>query len=260
MLSIGCCADTRDIRQIKEAGFDYIELPLNMISSFSEEEFGNLRSQLTNLRLDCLACNVFFPGAIRVTGEMADHEAALRYSETALARAAELGCRVVVLGSSRARTLAPSFSHLEGMSQFVYFAQACGEVAARNNLVIALEPLNRTETNLLNSVDEGVRLVREIGHPAVRLLADYYHMQVEKESLGSIYRAREYLVHAHTANLIGRSRPTEQDRDENLAFLTALVDIGYRGGISVEASGALPDADELRRTKACLSGWLAEIS
>ena len=48
-------------------------------------------------------------------------------------------------------------------------------------ITIAIEPLNRQESNIVNRLAEGLQLVREVHHPHVQLLVDYYHLMIERE-------------------------------------------------------------------------------
>lgn len=185
-MKIGYCAPACYIREVKEAGFDYIELPLCSIAAETDQSFEKILAQLKSENLPCLASNMFLPKSVRVTGNDVNLKTAAAYCETALSRAQRLGNRAVVLGSCGARNVPGGFPMEKAWRQFEEFGRMAGEIAAKHDVVIVLEPINGTETNLMKTVIEGVALARKINHPYVKALADYFHMQVEKEGMSSI--------------------------------------------------------------------------
>lgn len=200
-MKIGYCAPACYIREVKEAGFDYIELPLCSIAAETDQSFEKILAQLKSENLPCLASNMFLPKSVRVTGNDVNLKTAAAYCETALSRAQRLGNRAVVLGSCGARNVPGGFPMEKAWRQFEEFGRMAGEIAAKHDVVIVLEPINGTETNLMKTVIEGVALARKINHPYVKALADYFHMQVEKEGMSSILAAGDDLYHTHTAAL-----------------------------------------------------------
>jgi sugar phosphate isomerase/epimerase len=79
-------------------------------------------------------------------------------------------------------------------------------VAQEAGIVIAIEPLNSREDNLILSVAQGAALVDEISHPHIQLLADLYHMTEENERIENVGDAGACLRHTHVADL-GRVAP-----------------------------------------------------
>ncbi len=247
-MKIGYCAPSCYIKEVKEAGFDYIELPLCSIAAETDEAFEKILAQLKAENLSCLASNMFLPKTVRVTGNDVNLETAAVYCEKALSRAQKLGNRVVVLGSCGARNVPGGFPMEKAWKQFEEFGHMAGEIAARFDVVIVLEPINSTETNLMKTVIEGVALARKINHPNVKALADYFHMQVEKESTGSILAAGDDLYHTHTAALVGRSLPLEYDQKSQMHFIRALKQIGYRGELSIEPADYRQPLSEMKQS------------
>ena len=100
---------------------------------------------------------------------------------------------------------------------------------------MAIEPLNRRETNLINAVAEAAALAERIAHPAVSVLSDLYHVVVEAEPFAATARAAALLTHVHIAApdrqmpLPGRDEPELRD------FFLTLRSIGYDGRVSIEA-------------------------
>jgi D-psicose/D-tagatose/L-ribulose 3-epimerase len=218
----------------KSAGFDYLELPLSRIASLSEAEFDSLRETLDRSGLPCEACNVFFPGTLRLTGSHVDLSAIERYLELALGRAAALGVRVVVFGSAGARNVPDGFPKEQAFLQLVNMLRAADPVAGRHGIQIAIEPLNRAESNILQTGAEGYTLAKLVDRPSIGLLLDYYHMAKDGEDYGIAVTARDFLRHAHFARLEGRSFPAVMEEDFR-AFFGALKRAGYNARVSLEA-------------------------
>ena len=73
-MKIGYCAPACYIREVKEAGFDYIELPLCSIAAETDQSFEKILAQLKSENLPCLASNMFLPKSVRVTGNDVAYE------------------------------------------------------------------------------------------------------------------------------------------------------------------------------------------
>jgi len=218
----------------KSAGFDYIELPLSRVAGLSETEFSELLVSIKASGLPCEACNVMFPGTLRLTGPQVDRAAISAYLELALGRAAQLGAQVVVFGSAGARNVPEGFPPEQAFLQLVDMLRTAGPIAARNNITLAIEPLNRAESNILQTGAECFTLAKLVNHPNVGLLLDYYHMAKDGDDYGIAVTARDYLRHAHFARLEGRFFPAVMEEDFR-AFTSALKRAGYNARLSLEA-------------------------
>ncbi len=243
-MRIGCCASMiapqRDpmgiesVEAIAAVGFDYIELSLSHLALAAEETFHAVQGRVARSGLRTEACNNFFPPSVRLTGPEADREAALRYAELALGRAQRLGVEVIVLGSSGAKNVPEGFSLERAREQLVALLLRLGPLAARHRVTIALEPISRPEANFIIRTEEALALVREVDHPAIRLLVDWFHMAGEGEDPSVIGEAGGLIRHAHFARPGSRAFPTAWEEGYG-PFLRALAEIGYRERLSIEA-------------------------
>jgi sugar phosphate isomerase/epimerase len=100
-------------------------------------------------------------------------------------------------------------------------------------VTIVIEPLNRSETNLINSLEEGAAIVEAVGHPNVQLLCDIYHMMREDEPASEIVKYGRYIRHCHIAEREERTSPGTKG-DDFRPYFSALKKIGYKGCISIE--------------------------
>jgi sugar phosphate isomerase/epimerase len=225
------------IEKIAEIGYDYAELPLAEMAALPEEDFEALVRRVRASDIPCETCNNFFPKTMRLTGETADHPGALRYAETALARAERLGAKVVVFGSGGAKNVPEGFPLEEGFAQVVSLLKGIGPLAEKRGVTIAIEPLRKAECNLINTFYEGCRLAEAVDHPSVRVLVDYYHFTTEREPVAHLLNeGSEYLRHTHFARVEGRSFPKDAVEDEGYRpYFDAFNKIGYDARVSLEA-------------------------
>lgn len=219
---------------LAEVGFDYVELSLADLSALPEDEFAGLVRRLEHSAIRCEACNNFFPRRIRLTGHEARLPDALEYAARAMERAARLGVEILVFGSAGAKNVPDGFSHAAAWDQIANLLRALGPLAEQNDLTIAIEPINRLEANIVNLAAEGLQLAREVNHPNVQLLVDFYHLMMEHEGLAVITEAGPAIRHLHFAQGEDRVFPREEQplfRD----FFRALQTIRYEGRCSIEA-------------------------
>ncbi len=101
------------------------------------------------------------------------------------------------------------------------------------NIKLGIEPLNRYESDFINTVDEGIRLCELIDHPNVGLLLDAYHMNIEEKNIcQSIEKARDKLFHFQVAE---NDRGVPGSGSINWSeIIDTLKKINYKGCISLE--------------------------
>lgn len=229
---------------LRDAGADYFEMG---VASVMADNFGELEQALRPLEMRPEAFNSFVPAQHRLTGPGVDHQAALEYCATALERVQRIGGRVVVLGSAGARKVPEGFDHGRALEQFTDFCRKLGPVAEDAGVMIAIEPLNSGEDNLVLSVDAGARIVDEVSHSSIQLLADLFHMVRDGEDVESVARAGKRLVHTHLASTSRLPPGTEEgDTAPYREFFGACRAAGYDARCSYE--GKIGDLSQDART------------
>jgi sugar phosphate isomerase/epimerase len=109
-----------------------------------------------------------------------------------------------------------------------------GPHAARHNVPLIYEPLNRYETNLINTIEDGVQLMSSLATENVKLLADLFHMNIEESDLAAAIRAGgDHIGHVHFVD--SNRRPAGMGHLDFGPIAQALRDIGYVGYLSAEA-------------------------
>jgi sugar phosphate isomerase/epimerase len=235
-MKLGICGGTDIASVAQAAGYDYIEITVagHLMGEAPDAAFAPTLKAIQTCGLPCLAANVFVPGHLKITGPEVDFPRLTRYVETVMRRAEQVGIQAIVFGSGAARKIPEGFDRQAAYAQLVDFGRMVGPLAGRHGVKIAVEPLNRGETNVLNSVAEGLAYVREVNHPAFRLLVDAFHWAKEQEPAADIVTAGPWLEHAHIATYANRLPPGAEACDF-APFFTALRQAGYNLRLSVEA-------------------------
>ena len=235
-VQVGLCTGLNGIEAAKAAGFDYVELSTTELAGLSDADFEAAATRIRALGLPVPVTNLFLPATLKVTGPDIDPAAQLAYMRKAFERLARLGTGLVVFGSGGARRVPDQFSRDEAFTQLADFGRRAAAEARRHGLTIAIEPLRRQETNIVNSAAEGLALVNAVGDPGFELMIDFYHLASENEDPAIVLRARAHLRHLHMANPQGRVFPLEWTEFDYAPFFARLRELGYDHRISVEAT------------------------
>ncbi|HEY65010.1 MAG TPA: sugar phosphate isomerase/epimerase [Caldilineae bacterium] len=147
---------------------------------------------------------------------------------------------VIIIGLLRG-IVKPGVAHEQAMEWLIAALQECCAAAAPMKVRLALEPINRYETTLINNVDQGLELIERVGAENMGLLLDTFHMNIEEPSMEeSIRCAGDRIFHFHVADS-NRWYPGAGHLDFR-SLLEALFETGYDGFISGEFM-PMPDAD-----------------
>ncbi|MGE5554363.1 MAG: TIM barrel protein [Betaproteobacteria bacterium] len=223
----------RGMRLLAELGYSAVELSIRDSTKVDRSWLRRLLDE-NRLSLSGIATGqtYYTDGHSLASPAAAGREVAVARLKGHIDLAAEFGA-VVIIGGVRG-TLAKEPRERE--SQWRAFVEAVGELAdyaAARGVRLALEPINRYETNLINTVGEGLDLLEQVGRGNLGLLVDTFHMNIEEASLAkSICRAGSALLYVHLADSnrwapgMGHLRFGEVFR--------ALDRIGYLGPLSAE--------------------------
>ncbi len=151
---------------------------------------------------------------------------------------------VVPIGLVRG-SMKEGFSRKDTEEWFAESLIECEKFAKNFNVILALEPLNRYETNLINTLGEGIKFIKKTGLQNVKILADTFHMNLEEASIPkAIIEAKDYLFHIHFADSNRRA-----PGDGHLNFreiVDSLIRVDYDGFVAMEM---LPKPDSLTAAK-----------
>ncbi len=233
---VGYCTGLKSLEAAKAAGFDYVELSATEVAGLSDADFDAAVTRIKELGIATPAANLFIPASIKVTGPETDPAAQMAHVKKVMSRLSKVGVEVIVFGSGGARRVPDGFAKEEAFKQLVDFGRRAADEAKPYNITIAIEPLRKQETNIINSAGEGLELVNAIAHPNFQLMIDFYHLASEHEDPAIVLRAKDHLRHLHVANPTGRVFPQKWEEFDYAPFFANLKAIGYDKRISMEGN------------------------
>ena len=228
-------ADTFDlITKVRDLGFDLIEICVEDPGTIDPER---IRTALDEAGLGVTVCGAFGPNRDMSAESPAVREEAARYLRTCVDLAARLGSETVA-GPMYAGVGNTAMRDAEGRRaqwrRAVDGLVPVADYAATRGVKLALEPLNRFETDLVNTVDQGLALIAAIGRANVGFLLDTFHMNIEEKSVpAAIRRAGRHIVEFHACSS-DRGTPGE-DHLPWPAIVAALHEAGFAGPVVIEA-------------------------
>jgi sugar phosphate isomerase/epimerase len=157
-----------------------------------------------------------------------------RYFVELVGLCADLGGKVMVIGSPKQRNLLPGVKRGQAMGYAAEVFTPCLGLAEKRGVTLAIEPLSMRETDFLMCASESVELIERIDHPNFRLQLDVKAMSYEYKPIPQIIReSAKYLAHFHVndPNLLGPG----MGKIGYQPIIAALRAAGYDGWLSVEA-------------------------
>ena len=220
--------------KIKAMGFDAVEIPIEDPDIIDAEK---VKEALQEHELSCIACGAFGPSRDLTHEDPKVHQNCFDYIEKSLALGKAWGAKFLAgpmySAVGKARYLSPEGRKREWDLAAKNLRKVC-ELAAKWEMDIALEPLNRFESDLVNTAEDVVRLIKDIDHPAAKILLDGFHMTIEERDLEqAIKLAGDKLIHFQVSE---NHRGTPGTGQTNWAAIRAgLEAVNYRGAVSIES-------------------------
>jgi sugar phosphate isomerase/epimerase len=176
------------------------------------------------------------PPTLKIVGPTRSIPALTAYLTTFTARAKAIGLKIAVFGSGGARNIPDGYSHAAAKDEILEFLAILGPLAQSAGLTIAIEPLNRRECNVLNSLAEAADYARQLNHPAIKVLLDTFHHWAENLPLKEVEDALPLLAHVHLAEHTTRTAPGTAGSNYRPLF-HLLKSAQYPGRLSLECTG-----------------------
>ncbi len=245
-MKYGVCLGSRGkeyISIVKNAGYDYIEGTFNLTKEMDKTTFDEFASVLKEYDIKAETFNSYFPKTadIHTVGDDVDLSVLTEYSKIGFEKAAKLGGKIIVIGSGKSRIIPDGFSVEKAKDQYAEFLCLCGDIALEYGMSVVIEPLNKKETNFINTVQDGIDMSLYSKHKNVFGLADFFHMYKNGETLEAIEKAGNMLRHVHIARPNDdRAQPTLAEKNVCLKWSSALKKCGYNDRITLE-SRFVPD-------------------
>ena len=231
----------------RSAGFEYVELALQDVIGLKDEEFEQLAGQARALAPPLLSGYNPFPNDLKLVGPEADSARQDAHLALLLKRAAALKLRYVIFNSGASWRVPDGVPAGKAFEQLAAFGRRFAEAAARHKIMVLVEPLRSTDSNMITTVADALRLIKTVDHANFELMVDYSFLRIQKEEAGVLREAGRHLRHVHIANPSNpRTYPMDPQESDYASFFRVLKEIGYRGGLSVHASTTSFAADAPR--------------
>lgn len=228
-MRFGICVgtDAKKIEILSKTGFNYFETNTTEITTAGDAAFSEFAACIDKFGLPCEAANCFVPGEIRLSAAQPDYAAISEYVKKAFLRASQCGVKTIVFGSGKARGVPEGMTTAAAFEKLAYFLkEIVAPQAERYAIDLAVEPLNKNECNIINSVCDGIELADAAAHARIKTLADLYHMYLEDDSMEALAATRGKIIHAHIANPVKRRFPQPGDGFDFVPFLKAIQSAG----------------------------------
>ena len=232
----------RLFKKIHELGFTHVEIPVEDVDLIDEHA---VRSALDSHDLKPIVCGVFGPTKDLTHDDQEVRDNCIHYMKRCFDLCNAWDASFVVgpmyAAVGKARLVSPEQRKLEWRRAVEGLRIICEE-AAKSDLSIGIEPLNRFETDMINRTSDLVKLIDDIGHPAAGIALDSFHMTIEEPSLyQAIVEAGDKLIHVQVSENYRGTPGTGQTRWDEI--LRGLEEIGYDGVVSIESF--TPEVKEL---------------
>lgn len=228
--------------KIKEMGFDAVEIPVENPDLI---DIPSVREALSENGLEPIICGAFGPTRDLTHDDPAFHKTSFNYLQRCFEISSALGAKFVAgpMYSSvgKARLVSHEQRKIEWERAVTNLHKVClmAEVMGQE---IALEALNRFETDLINTTEELMRLIGDINHPAAKVLLDGFHMSIEESDLEqAVKRVGDKLLHVQVSENHRGIPGTGQT--SWFSFKRGLAAVNYSGVISIESF--TPNVQEL---------------
>jgi D-psicose/D-tagatose/L-ribulose 3-epimerase len=220
--------------KIKSYGYDAVEIPVEDPSLI---DLDLVKKALADEGLKAIICGAFGPSRDLTHDDPAFHQTCFTYLDSCLEIASELGAGFVAgpmySAVGKARLVSPEQRKVEWDRAVSNLRKVCRR-AGEFGLDLAIETLNRFETDLINTSEDLMRLIVDINEPQAKAVLDGFHLNIEEPDLESaIRRVGDKLIHVQVSENYRGTPGTGQTNWA--AWKRGLEAIDYRGTISIES-------------------------
>ena len=227
------------LEQIKEIGFDAVEVPIFDTADLAP--FERLGKRIKRLGLGATAVTVMGPETNPISPDKKIREAAVAHLDRVLECGQAFGCEILCGPLHSAIGVFSGEGPTE--DEFKYGVETLEHAAGKaqdRGIRLAIEYLNRFEIYFLTTAAQAARFVRAVDHPHCKMMYDSFHAHIEEKSqMRAIASCAAETIHVHVSeNDRGVPGSGQVDWDQ---FFVGLKQTGYKGYLTIEAFGrALP--------------------
>lgn len=243
----------RQCRYPLEHGYTGIEIAPFTLAGHVDEISAERRRELVAIAQDAgmeiigLHWLLVTPEGLHVTsGDEEVRKRSWEYVAKLVDFCGDLGGTVMVFGSPRQRGTMGQVSVEQALDYLVEGFSEVGPHAGSRGVQILVEALDRTQTDVVNTVEEAVEIVRKVNHPAIQSMFDFHNTPDETEPLDAIVRKFfPYIKHVHIQEMDGRYMGTGTGATDYLPALRAFRELNYSGWVSLEVFDFEPGPEHI---------------
>lgn len=216
------------VENMKKWGFEGIEPGGGDLAKRANE----FKSALKGSEIQVSAICAGFKGA-PISDNLDERKKAHDTIKEILSAAGELGSPgLIIVPAFNGQT---KLDHVEGRKVLLEFLHSLADHAQSAGTRILLEPLNRGEAWFLRQLHDAGAICKDVNHPAVRMMGDFYHMGIEEVcDYAAFIGVRDYVHHVHLASRPNRKQPGYDSNDDFRPGFRALKEMGYNDYCSYE--------------------------
>lgn len=224
-------------------GFDAVELTaaLHLDVDSTQQYRREVKGWIRDAGLECSGLHYIFDGSVKLaTPDRERNAECLDYLCKVIDVAADMEAKTVIVGSGgTTRSFDAGVDRAEGVRCMADVIHKAGEYAAGKDVYLAMEAINRYETNFLNTMQQATEFAQLVDHPHVRTMADTYHINIEESNPVEAVRTYGHaLQNLHLADS-NRHAPGTGHIDFK-AIADALLETGFDKYCSFEVFGLYP--------------------
>ena len=220
---------------LEENGFDYVEAEVGML--FLEEKpnyFKNIVKKMQAFSIKPEVFSAFIPPRLKVVGPKVNMLRLKNYLRESIYRVSEVGGKIIIWGSGISRSYPEDYSTEYVNKQIKDFLYIATDYARECDISLAIEPMNKEESNTINSLKEAINIEESINKKEVKIMVDFYHFTIEKEDFSSIKIAGDKIIHVHISD--SERRYPGIGNFQFTPFIKSLKSINYNKRISLECN------------------------
>lgn len=217
------------LKRLGALGYDGVEF-----AAEPDQDLNALRRGMAENSLTCTSLCGMFPAARDLASSSAEtRKNAKKYLRATVDMAVTLGAPLIIVVPSAVGKTSPDATYGEAWDNARGSIREVADYAGEKGVTLALEAINRYETFLASNLTLLKKLMEEIGHPSVKMMADLFHMNLEERSIeASLRMVAPSLVHVHVAD--NTREPAGFGRTDFLSAFKTLRQVGYRGAVAME--------------------------
>jgi len=225
---------TRLFPKFKQWGFESVEISIQDLAHIDPEY---VKAKLAENHLVCGSVTPCLGPDKDLRGTPAQQRAGVEFMKRVIDQMVPLGSPTlvgVVYSTVGRADAVPPKEHRQQWKAVVKNLKEVCRYASDQGRTIALEPVNRFETDFINTCEQGLQMIHDVGSPVLKLHLDTFHMNIEEKNPGAaIRKAGKLLGHFHAC---GCDRGTPgNDHIDWKSIAAALKAIDYRGDVVIES-------------------------